>query len=60
MRLATIRGHPLRVPPVYGDGRAVFLSRFPYQVTYTADEEEIIIVACAQSRDPEVWMKRLR
>jgi plasmid stabilization system protein ParE len=57
----TIRGHPLRFPPVYKNGRAAFLSRFPYQVTYTADDEEIIIVACTHhARDPEVWMKRLR
>jgi plasmid stabilization system protein ParE len=60
-RLGTIRGHPLRFAPIYKEGRAAFLSRFPYQVTYTADDAEIIIVACTHhSRDPEVWMKRLR
>lgn len=60
-RLAVIRDRPLRFAPIYKNGRAVFLSRFPYQVTYTADDEEIIIVACTHhSRDPDVWMKRLR
>jgi hypothetical protein len=59
--LGTTRVHPLRFTAVYKDARAAFLARFPYRITYTADDDETVVVACTHHRrDPEVWMERLR
>lgn len=58
--LATIRGYPLRFAPVYRNARAAFLTRYPYRVTYVADDAEIAVVACTHHRrDPQVWMERV-
>lgn len=58
--LGTVRAHPLRFASVYNDARAAFLARFPYRITYTADDDEILVVACTHHRrDPQVWMERL-
>jgi toxin ParE1/3/4 len=59
--LGTIRAHPLRFASVYNDARAAFLARFPYRITYTANDGETVVVACTHHRrDPQVWLERLR
>jgi plasmid stabilization system protein ParE len=60
-KLALVRAHPLRFAPVYKNARAAFLSRHPYRITFTADADEILVIACTHhSRDPQVWMERVR
>jgi plasmid stabilization system protein ParE len=60
-RLGTIRAHPQRFARVHKEARAAFLLRYPYRITYTADDKEIVIVACTHHRrDPQIWMDRLR
>lgn len=58
--LTAIETHPLRFAPVYQHARAAFLTRYPYRITFTANDDEIVVVACTHHRrDPQVWMERL-
>ena len=58
--LATVRADPLRFPLVLRSAHAALLQRFPYQITFTVDDDAVVVFACThQRRDPQSWMDRL-
>ena len=59
--IQSIEQYPEKYPRVHRKMRRALLGRFPYQVLYEIDGNEIVIYAiyhCA--RDPESWKKRLQ
>jgi plasmid stabilization system protein ParE len=59
--IQSIEQHPEMYPRVHRRMRRALLERFPYQILYEVDPNEIVVYAiyhCA--RDPEGWKKRLR
>ena len=58
---ARIEAKPKSYPIVQNDVRKSRLARFPYSVFYRIRGSEIRIVAVIhQSRDPQIWQKRVR
>ena len=58
---ARIEAKPKAYPIVQNDVRKSRLARFPYSVFYRIRGSEIRIVAVIhQSRDPQIWQKRVR
>ena len=59
--IESIERYPEMYPRVHRKMRRALLERFPYQVLYEIDPNEVVVYAiyhCA--RDPEDWKKRLR
>ncbi|MEO8998332.1 MAG: type II toxin-antitoxin system RelE/ParE family toxin [Rhodanobacter sp.] len=57
--LAEILDHPLTGAPLRGDVRRKQLGRFPYQLLYRLDDEEIRILAVMHKRRrPLYWAER--
>lgn len=58
--LAAVLRNPKMYPPVHGPTRRVKLRKYPYNVYYVADAEEILVIACMYGgRDPRRWQRRL-
>ena len=59
-RIESIERNPEMYPRVHRKMRRALLERFPYQVLFEIDSNEVVVYAiyhCA--RDPEGWKKRL-
>jgi plasmid stabilization system protein ParE len=57
--IASVEKSPERYPVVHRQMRRALVERFPYEVIYEIENDEIIVHAiyhCA--RDPEVWKRR--
>jgi plasmid stabilization system protein ParE len=54
-------GNPEFYPKVYRETRQSIVERFPYSVLYQEDSQEIIVIGVFHSsRNPDVWMKRVK
>jgi toxin ParE1/3/4 len=54
-----IRGNPELYPFVEEDIRRAILWRFPYQVLYYVEGEDVVVLACFHHRrDPDEWRSR--
>jgi plasmid stabilization system protein ParE len=57
--IASVERKPLLYPTVHRQMRRALVRRFPFQVLYEIESEEIIIYAIYHSaRDPETWKQR--
>lgn len=57
---AQIERSPLRFPVVDSPVRRAVLRRFPYTIMFTADDDEIVILAVFHvRRDPTDWRDRI-
>lgn len=57
--IASLERNPQSYPTVDGQTRRALVRRFPFQILYEIENEEIIIYAVYHSaRDPEVWKRR--
>ena len=57
--ITSIEQNPQQFPVVHRQMRRALVRRFPYEILYEIENDEIIIYAiyhCA--RDPEVWQRR--
>ena len=57
--ITSIEDNPLRYPLVHRQMRRALVSRFPYEIIFEIESDDIIIYAiyhCA--RDPEIWQRR--
>ena len=57
--ITSIEQNPQQFPVVHRQMRRALVRRFPYEILYEIENDEIIIYAiyhCA--RDPEVWKRR--
>jgi plasmid stabilization system protein ParE len=58
--LARIHRNSELYPIVRGLARRAPIRRFPYNVVYSLDGEQLLIIACFHtSRDPKRWQERL-
>lgn len=58
--LSGLGRNPLAYPLVYRQVRRAMLRRFPYNILYVLDQQNIAVVACYHSkRDPKSWQNRL-
>ena len=58
-RIASIEKNPLLYPIIHRQMRRALVRRFPFQILYEIESEEIIIYAIYHSaRDPEAWKRR--
>ncbi len=54
-----IRRNPLMFPAVHKHYRKLLIKRFPYQIIYTVQESEILVLAVFHARkNPERWKNR--
>ncbi len=59
--VATIVDNPLAARTVRKSIRKKVLSRFPFNVLYSVEDETVVIVAVAhQKRRPTYWQRRLK
>jgi toxin ParE1/3/4 len=57
--IASVERNPLLFPIVHRQMRRALVRRFPFQILYEIESEEIIIYAIYHSaRDPEAWKQR--
>jgi toxin ParE1/3/4 len=57
--LERVEENPFQFPVVHENTRRGLLSRFPYGVFFTADDEEILVVAVVHlHRHPDTWKRR--
>ena len=57
--IATIQRAPAFYPAVEAPVRRAVLRRFPYQVIYALEGDEVVVLACLHHRrDPTVWRSR--
>ena len=57
--LQRIRYWPLAAPIESGDIRRMLLSRFPYKLLYSVEQDHIYVIALAhQHRAPDYWLER--
>jgi len=57
--IASIERNPRLYPLVHRQMRRALVRRFPFQILYEIESEEIIIYAIFHSaRDPEAWKRR--
>jgi plasmid stabilization system protein ParE len=57
--IASIERQPKGYAIVFKNVRRALLRRFPYNVIYSASDDEILIVACIHGRrDPKRWQER--
>ena len=57
--ITSIEANPRGYPLVHRQMRRALVKRFPYEILYEVEKDEIIVYAvyhCA--RDPEVWKRR--
>jgi plasmid stabilization system protein ParE len=57
--ITSIEKNPEKYPLVHDQMRRALVQRFPYEVIYEIENDEIIVYAiyhCA--RDPEIWKRR--
>jgi len=55
----SIRRDPLQYPIIYKDIRRALTRRFPYQVFFTIDNLQIVVIAVFHGmRNPSVWQSR--
>ncbi len=53
--------NPLQFEIVFKNVRRAIVKKFPYSLFYIIDERKIIIIAIIhQSRNPEIWKKRIK
>lgn len=58
--VSRIRSFPRHGSPGAGGTRRVVLGRFPFDVVYLEDQEEVVVIAIAhQRRSPFYWRDRL-
>lgn len=57
--LAAAGRAPEAYPVVEGDIRRLILRRFPYQVLFYREGDDLVVLACYHHRrDPQVWQSR--
>ena len=57
--IASVERNPHLYAAIHREMRRALVHRFPYQILYEIESEEIIIYALYHSaRDPEVWKRR--
>lgn len=57
--IASIETNPRLYPIVHRQMRRALVHRFPFQILYEIESEEVIIYAIYHSaRDPETWKRR--
>ena len=57
----SILHNPQMYPQVYKSARKALLRRFPYQILFVEEEEQITILAVFHSkRNPKEWQDRFR
>ena len=57
--IGTIQRAPAFYPLVEAPIRRAILRRFPYQVVYTEEAGDVVVLACLHHRrDPTVWRSR--
>ncbi|MDG4476363.1 type II toxin-antitoxin system RelE/ParE family toxin [Thiovibrio frasassiensis] len=57
--LPRVQTWPLSCPVEQGDIRRLTLSRFPYKLLYSVENDQIYLIAIAhQHRKPEYWIDR--
>jgi toxin ParE1/3/4 len=57
--IASIERNPRLYPLVHRQMRRALVSRFPFQILFEVESEDIIVYAVYHSaRDPEVWKRR--
>jgi plasmid stabilization system protein ParE len=55
----SIRRDPLQYPIVYKNVRRALTQRFPYQVFFTLNNSQIVVIAVFHGmRNPSVWQSR--
>ena len=55
-----LRERPMIGPVVEGDLRKAVVHRFPFTIIYSAEEDELLIIAVAhQRRRPGYWRERI-
>lgn len=55
----SIRRDPLRYPIIYKNARRALTRRFPYQIFFTVDNSQIVVIAVFHGmRNPTVWQNR--
>lgn len=58
--LTLISEQPRAFAMILHDARRAPLRRFPYSIVYTVSDEYVEVLACVHdSRDPQVWQRRL-
>ncbi len=58
-RIASLERNPRLYPIIHRQMRRALVRRFPFQILYEIESEEIIIYAIYHSaRDPEAWKRR--
>jgi plasmid stabilization system protein ParE len=58
-RIASLEENPRLYPIIHRQMRRALVRRFPFQILYEIESEEIIIYAIYHSaRDPEAWKRR--
>lgn len=59
--LLRIRAWPLSCPVERGEIRRLLLSRFPYKLLYSVEDDHIYVTAIAhQHRQPDYWIDRIQ
>ena len=57
--ISSIRRDPLRYPIIYKNVRRALTLRFPYQIFFTVDDSQIVVIAVFHGmRNPSVWQSR--
>jgi plasmid stabilization system protein ParE len=57
--VANVARNPLAYPVIENEIRRAPVRRFPYSLMYSANQDEIVIVACFHGRrDPKLWKAR--
>jgi plasmid stabilization system protein ParE len=57
--LPRIRAWPLSCPVERGEIRRLTLSRFPYKLLYSVENDHLYVIAVAhQHREPDYWIER--
>lgn len=55
-----IRKAPLGYAVVYRDVRQTLVRRFPYVISYLAEEDRVVVIAVMYGgRDPDLWKARI-
>ena len=58
-QLHSLQKHPEQFPVVHRNTRRALLRRFPYQLFYRLDADDLIVVACLHGkRHPRRWETR--
>ena len=59
--IAGLERNPQLYPILFGSVRRAPVRRFPYSLIYTANDKDLLIIACFHGRrDPQRWKERLQ